>query len=407
VACYPSGTVLLFMPSGVFWCGRGITYREQTYGSAVSSPSNASGVATFENIGLFDLPDGNFFQVFVLTSTLLLHNLYSIDSIILLGCVCICSGCIWFCLEQRYSDLRFRCGVPTARVRLTKINNKRYTGIASLPYYRARNIISTCSITRNPTSAISENSRFLISPFSVQVSNRQDVPFRIVIASVHIIVRQDGVIVKGASSVVDPFTGTASFVNFKLATALNLESITYDVVSNGVICSPESSWLPSLLQAAQASISGNRVAIATVPSAVIIFPDNFTPSPIRIVFVGVSSLSVAFAVLDANSAQLFGVVVQIKVSRVLLLPIIFVVFLDCPISHHAIVLRCVNNIGNSYQKQALNSSISLQGLSGQDFPQAVSFPNSALSFVVTSAVTGTYQLYVAIPFVVQVLCDFD
>ena len=190
-----------------------------------------------------------------------------------------------------------------------------------MPYYRARNIISTCSITRQPTSAISENSRFFIPPFSVQVSNRQDVPFRIVVASVHIIVRQDGVIVKGASSVVDPFTGTAAFVNFRLTTALNLASITYDVVSNGVICSSESSWLPSLLQSAQASILGSRVVIATVPSAVIIFPDNFAPPPIRIVFVGVSSLSVAFAVLDANSAQLFGVVVQIRVSCVLLSPI--------------------------------------------------------------------------------------
>ena len=75
----------------------------------------------------------------------------------------------------------------------------------------------------------------------------------------------------------------------------------------------------------------------------------------------------------------------------------FVVF-----AHHATVLRCLSNIRNSYHNQALNSSISLQGLSGQDFPQAVSFPNSALSFVVASAVTGTYQLYVAISFVVQV-----
>ena len=63
MACHHSG-----MPSGVFWCDRGVTYREQTYGSAVSLPSNASGIATFENIGLFDLPDGKIFQVFVLTS---------------------------------------------------------------------------------------------------------------------------------------------------------------------------------------------------------------------------------------------------------------------------------------------------------------------------------------------------
>jgi hypothetical protein len=87
--------------------------------------------------------------------------------------------------------------------------------------------------------------------------------------------------------------------------------------------------------------------------------------------------------------------------------ILFVVFLYCSIAHHTTVLRCVSSIRNSYHKQALNSSISLQGLSGQDFPQAVSFPNSALSFVVTSAVTGTYQLYVAISFVIQVFCDFE
>ncbi len=52
-----------------------LTYRGQTYGSAVSLPSNDSGVATFEKIGLFDLPDGKFFQVFVFASTLFLHNI--------------------------------------------------------------------------------------------------------------------------------------------------------------------------------------------------------------------------------------------------------------------------------------------------------------------------------------------
>ncbi len=195
-----------------------------------------------------------------------------------------------------------------------------------MPYYRARNIVSTCSITRQPTSAISENSRFLIAPFSVQLGNRHDVPFRIVIASAHIIVRQNGVIVQGGSSVVDPFTGTASFNNFKLITALNLDSITYDVVSNGVICS-RSSGLPSLLQGVQASILGSSIAIATVPSAVITLPD-FVMSlpPTRVVFVGVSSLRVDFLVLDANQAQLFGVVVQIKVSLVFLLMILFLFY---------------------------------------------------------------------------------
>jgi hypothetical protein len=52
-----------------------LTYREQTYGSAVSLPSNDSGIASFEKIGLFDLPDGKFFQVFVFASTLFLLNI--------------------------------------------------------------------------------------------------------------------------------------------------------------------------------------------------------------------------------------------------------------------------------------------------------------------------------------------
>ncbi len=49
--------------------------------------------------------------------------------------------------------------------------------------------------------------------------------------------------------------------------------------------------------------------------------------------------------------------------------------------------------------QAVNSSITLQGTFGQASPQAVSGPNtlqSGVSFVVTSAVTGAYQLCVLI-----------
>jgi hypothetical protein len=34
------------------------------YSSAVSSPSNATGIAAFDSIGLFDLPDDAIFQVF-------------------------------------------------------------------------------------------------------------------------------------------------------------------------------------------------------------------------------------------------------------------------------------------------------------------------------------------------------
>jgi hypothetical protein len=44
----------------------------KAYGSAVSLPSNDSGIAVFDNIGLFDLPDATLFQVLlfiVFTST--------------------------------------------------------------------------------------------------------------------------------------------------------------------------------------------------------------------------------------------------------------------------------------------------------------------------------------------------
>jgi hypothetical protein len=49
--------------------------------------------------------------------------------------------------------------------------------------------------------------------------------------------------------------------------------------------------------------------------------------------------------------------------------------------------------------QAVNSTITLQGTFGQASPQAVSGPNalqSGVSFVVTSAITGAYQLCVFI-----------
>ncbi len=37
----------------------------QLYGSAVSSPSDGAGIAYFDRIGLFDLPHGSLFQVFI------------------------------------------------------------------------------------------------------------------------------------------------------------------------------------------------------------------------------------------------------------------------------------------------------------------------------------------------------
>jgi hypothetical protein len=77
VACYPSGTALFYTELNVLlWPLFGfLTYCEQTYGSAVSLPSNDSGIATFEKIGLFDLQDGKIFQVFVFTSTLCPHHI--------------------------------------------------------------------------------------------------------------------------------------------------------------------------------------------------------------------------------------------------------------------------------------------------------------------------------------------
>jgi hypothetical protein len=64
VALFRAGScnIVLFVSAFVwpllFFCA-------QTYGSAISSPSNSSGVATFDSIGLFDLPDGAVFQVFI------------------------------------------------------------------------------------------------------------------------------------------------------------------------------------------------------------------------------------------------------------------------------------------------------------------------------------------------------
>jgi hypothetical protein len=115
------------------------------------------------------------------------------------------------------------------------------------------------------------------------------------------------VILEGASSVVNPYTGTASLGNFKLANDGNWASITYDIVSNGVICLPASSGLSAQASSVQGVVLANSVKIATIPSAINVSPD------VRSVFAGVESTSFFFSVIDANTAKLVGVVVRIQV----------------------------------------------------------------------------------------------
>ncbi len=173
----------------------------------------------------------------------------------------------------------------------------------ALPYYQAKNIISTCRITRQPTSAIPQRSFFFSSPFTVQVGNDPNEPYRYVIASVHIVVRQSGVILGGATSVVDPFSGTASLQKFELVSALNYDSLTYDVMSNGVKCLPVERTL--------SSFSGNSVPIGVIPFQVGFIDLKFLLE--RSIVVGVQSASVNYFILDTNDALLVGVVVQIMV----------------------------------------------------------------------------------------------
>ena len=117
-------------------------------------------------------------------------------------------------------------------------------------------------------------------------------------------------ILKGATSVVDPYDGTASLSHFQLVSGGNWASITYDVVSNGVICLPASSGA-----LAQTSITalGNSINIATVPDGVSIYPDIVGITTERSVFVGVQAMSVFFVVNDVNAAALVGVVVKVQV----------------------------------------------------------------------------------------------
>jgi hypothetical protein len=178
-----------------------------------------------------------------------------------------------------------------------------------MPYYRAQNFITSCRITRQPSSAIPQQSTFNTPPFTVLVGNNPREPYRYVIASVHIVVRQNGVVLGGANAIVDPASGTASFAKFKLISALNDDSLTYDVVSNGFTCSPSRSSILSPVRTLF-SIVGNSMLIGSIPSA---FSAFSIPNSERGVVVGVQSASLNYVIVDANEAVLVGVIVQIKV----------------------------------------------------------------------------------------------
>jgi hypothetical protein len=182
-----------------------------------------------------------------------------------------------------------------------------YPGSPALPFYRASNIISSCSIVRQPTGSIPQQSRFISSPFIIQVSNRPELPYRYVIASARIIVRQNGVVIGGASAVVDPFSGSASLGKFKLIRSLGMSSVTYDIVSNGVLCSR------ALSRKAFSIVAGNSIQISAIPAVALISPDYLSSEPVRRVKVGLESISIDYVVLDANEAELLGVSVQIQV----------------------------------------------------------------------------------------------
>ncbi len=388
VALFRPGTcnVLLFDSALYFVCPL-LFACAQTYGSAISSPSNASGVATFDSIGLFDLPNGALFQVFFVVWHCVLplwqHIWYSSA---VSGCFCIFSWCVGRRMEQHNSSSSYWFVFSPASWVI--VNLYMYPGVLAMPYYRATNIITSCRITRQPSSAIPQKSNFFTPPFTVLVGNGPIQPYRYVIASVHIVVRQNGVVLAGANAIVDPASGTASLARFKLISALNDDSLTYDVVSNGVTCTSRSSILSPV--STLASIVGNSVRIGSIPSAVFSIPNLE-----RGVVVGVQSASLNYNILDANEALLVGVIVQIKVWFCCSF------FFFTLLHSHLIELwpylwtSLSNSRHNSFRQQALNTSIVLQGLSGQATPQSVSSPPiGILQFVVVSAVTGTYELCV-------------
>jgi hypothetical protein len=184
--------------------------------------------------------------------------------------------------------------------------NDALPGSPAHPFYKASNIISSCSIIRQPRGSIPEQSNFLSSPFFVQVVNRPELPYRYIIASARVVVRQNGVVLGGASAVVNPFSGSASFEKFKLIRSLNWTSITYDVVSNGVLCSNAPS------RPARSSSAENSIKISAVPAGVR-FSNDLSPQPAYSIIVGLQSLMIDYSILDANEAKLVGVNVQVQV----------------------------------------------------------------------------------------------
>ena len=111
----------------------------------------------------------------------------------------------------------------------------------------------------------------------------------------------------GASAVVDPFSGSVSLDRFKLIRSLDKSSVTYDVVSNGVLCTRAASTR------AVSVAAGNFVLISAVPADARVSSDFLLSELARRVTVGLQSLSIDYRILDANEAELVGIIVQIKV----------------------------------------------------------------------------------------------
>jgi hypothetical protein len=171
-----------------------------------------------------------------------------------------------------------------------------------VPIYVASNVISSCSITKKPQTALSENSLFKRDqhPFEVQVRHKDLTPYPYKVASAHIIVKQNGVVLEGAGSVVDPYTGNAVFDRFKLVSANNWQYISYQIVSNGVICK-------DLTTKVNAEMS---IRIATIPSAIELVGRGAAEPQ---VFVGLEAATVLFHVYDQNFANADQGIATIKV----------------------------------------------------------------------------------------------
>ena len=279
----------------------------QLYGSAISSPSNNLGVATFHNIGLFDLPDKAIFQVFSICQilcNLILQQFFEVVFDSILGCICVFSRRIYSRLEQQFESPCEKC---VNRSALCNFDNIFMLSASDVPFYISSNVISSCTIIKKPQTALAENSFFKEDkhPFEVQVSHKDLTPYPYKVASAHIVVRQNGVVLEGAASVVDPYTGTAKFDRFKLVRANNLPYINYQIVSNGVVCTEQTSTASNLLLSSEISIR-----IATIPATIELVGGGAAKAQ---VFVGVESALVLFHIYDSNFANADQGVATIKV----------------------------------------------------------------------------------------------